>query len=88
MVRRYRQTLHLVAMVALGLTATSGPHSVASAAQAAAGQDAVVTVQSEEYPPSMKAALNNHELPALKRVYSRDSIPNSVSTISAKRRSR
>jgi hypothetical protein len=78
MVPRFRQAVRLVAVVALGLTATSGPRSVATAAQPAAGQDAVVTVQSEEYPPSMKAALDNREPAALKRVYSRDSIPNSV----------
>ena len=78
MVRRIRQSLRLVAVLALGLTAASGQRSVATAAQPAAGQDAVVTVQSEEYPPSIKAALDNREPPALKRVYSRDTIPNSV----------
>ena len=78
MAHRFRQFLRLVIVAALGLTGMIGERTVASAAQTTAGQEAIVTVQSEEYPPSIKAALDNREPAALKRVYSRDTIPNSV----------
>ena len=48
--RRFQQVRRLVVVLALGLTAASVLRSVVTAAQAGAGQDAVVTVQSEGVP--------------------------------------
>src|SRR5262245_27641033 len=76
--RRPRQVRRLVAVLALSLTALSVLRSVVTSAQGVAGQYAVVTVQSEVYPPTIKAALDNREPPALKRAHTRDSILNGV----------